>query len=84
MGAGINRPFSLFAEVSKLTIASDVNQLLSTIKGIEAQLSSMALNTYVPEASKIFHETMLVIGEIKTDLQDRKTQIETEEPQYKS
>lgn len=61
-----------------------MNQLLFTIKGIEAQLSTMALNTNVPEASTIFHETMLIIGEIKTDLQDRKTQIEKEEPQYKS
>lgn len=67
-----------------MTVASNINQLLSTIKGIEAQLSAMALNTNVPEASKIFHETMLVIGEVKTDLQDRKTQIEIEEPQYKS
>ncbi|WP_318999785.1 DUF1657 domain-containing protein [Mesobacillus sp. S13] len=68
----------------KLTVASNINQLLSTIKGIEAQLSTMALNTNVPEASTIFHETMLIVGEIKTDLQDRKTQIEKEEPQYKS
>ncbi|WP_102263060.1 DUF1657 domain-containing protein [Mesobacillus jeotgali] len=67
-----------------MTIASDVNQVLSTIKGIEAQLSSMALNTSNPEASKIFHETMLVIGEIKTDLQNRKNQLELAEPQYKS
>ncbi|WP_226641957.1 DUF1657 domain-containing protein [Mesobacillus subterraneus] len=67
-----------------MTVASNLNQLLSTIKGIEAQLSTMALNTNVPEASTIFHETMLIIGEIKTDLQDRKTQIEKEEPQYKS
>jgi hypothetical protein len=67
-----------------VTIASDVNQVLSTIKGIEAQLSSLALNTDIPEASKIYHETMLVIGEIKTDLQKRKTQLEIEEPQYKS
>ncbi len=67
-----------------MTVASNINQLLSTIKGIEAQLSTMALNTNVPEASTIFHETMLIVGEIKTDLQDRKTQIEKEEPQYKS
>lgn len=67
-----------------MTIASDVNQVLSTIKGIEAQLSSLAMNTSNPEASKIFHETMLVIGEIKKDVQKRKTQLEIEEPQYKS
>ncbi|MBT2693794.1 DUF1657 domain-containing protein [Bacillus sp. ISL-55] len=67
-----------------MTIGSDVNQVLSTIKGIEAQLSSMAMNTTSPEASKVFHETMLVIGEIKTDLQKRKTELEIAEPQYKS
>jgi hypothetical protein len=65
-----------------LTVAANVNQCLSTIKGIEAQLSSMALNTTVDEASKVFHETMLIIDEIKNDLENRKTQLEVEEPQY--
>ncbi|RSD25531.1 DUF1657 domain-containing protein [Mesobacillus subterraneus] len=67
-----------------MTVAANVNQCLSTLKGIEAQLSSLALNTSVPEASKAFHETMLVIGEIKADLKKRKMQIEIEEPQYKN
>jgi hypothetical protein len=66
-----------------LTVAANVNQCLSTIKGIEAQLSTMALNTTVDEASRIFHETMLVINEIKSDLEDRKTELEIQEPQYK-
>jgi hypothetical protein len=67
-----------------MTVGADVNQVLSTIKGIEAQLSSLALNSNVPEASKSFHETMLVMTEIKTDLEKRKIQLEIEEPQYKS
>ncbi|WNF21162.1 DUF1657 domain-containing protein [Mesobacillus jeotgali] len=67
-----------------MTIVSDVNQLISTIKGIEAQLSLMALSTTVPEASKTFHDTMLVLGEIKTDLQNRITHIEIKNPQHKS
>lgn len=67
-----------------MTVASNVNQVLSTLKGIEAQLSSLALNSTVPEASKVFHETMLVIGEIKTDLEQRKIQLEIKEPQYKN
>jgi hypothetical protein len=66
-----------------LTVAANVNQCLSTLKGIEAQLSSFAINSTVPEASKIFHETMMVIGEIKMDLEQRKIQLEKEEPQYK-
>jgi len=66
-----------------LTVAANVNQCLSTIKGIEAQLSSLAINTTVDEASRIFHETMLVINEIKLDLENRKTELEIQEPQYK-
>jgi hypothetical protein len=66
-----------------MTVAANVNQCLSTIKGIEAQLSSLALNTSIPEASKVFHETMLMIEEIKMDLENRKEQLEVEEPQYK-
>lgn len=66
-----------------MTVAANVNQCLSTIKGIEAQLSSMAINTTVDEASRIFHETMLVINEIKLDLENRKTELEIQEPQYK-
>ncbi len=67
-----------------MTVGSNVNQLLSTIKGIEAQLSALALNSTIPEASRAFHETMLVISEIKTDLEKRKIKVEIEEPQYKS
>lgn len=66
-----------------MTVAANVNQCLSTIKGIEAQLSSLAINTTVDEASRIFHETMLVINEIKLDLENRKTELEIQEPQYK-
>lgn len=66
-----------------MTVAANVNQCLSTIKGIEAQLSSLAINTTVDEASRIFHETMLVINEIKMDLEIRKTELEIQEPQYK-
>ena len=66
-----------------MTVAANVNQCLSTIKGIEAQLSSLALNSNIEESSKVFHETMMVIEEIKLDLQKRKSQLEVEEPQYK-
>lgn len=67
----------------KMTIISNVKQSLSTLKGIEAQLSSLALNSQEPEAARTFHEMMLVIGDIKNDLKKRKIEMELEEPQYK-
>jgi hypothetical protein len=66
-----------------MTIASDVNQCLSTIKGIESQLSSFALNSQDKKARKVFHETMLMMGDIKQDLQARVYKLEAEEQQYK-
>lgn len=67
-----------------MTIASNVNQCLATIKGIEAQLSIFALNSMDEEAQKTFHEAMLVMDEIKNDLLVRKNKLEFEEPQYKT
>lgn len=66
-----------------LTTASNVNQCIATIKGIEAQLSSLALNSQDREAQRKFHEAMMEIGEIKHDLLERKNILEFEEPQYK-
>ncbi|MFF2450649.1 DUF1657 domain-containing protein [Neobacillus sp. NPDC058068] len=66
-----------------MTIASNVNQCLSTIKGIEAQLSSLALNSLDEEAKAVFHETALTMAEVKKDLQYRVLELEREEPQYK-
>ncbi|EKN65316.1 hypothetical protein BABA_21011 [Neobacillus bataviensis LMG 21833] len=66
-----------------MTIASNVNQCLSTIKGIEAQLSSLALNSLEEEAKAMFHETSLKIGDVKKDLQYRVLELERNEPQYK-
>jgi hypothetical protein len=66
-----------------VTIASNVKQCLSTINGIESQLSSLALNSLDEEAKVIFHETMLTIGDVKKDLQYRVLELERHEPQYK-
>lgn len=67
-----------------MTVAANVNQCLSTIKGIEAQLSLFALNFQDDTAKRILHESMLVMEEIKKDLQTRITELELEEPQYKN
>ncbi|WP_078410501.1 DUF1657 domain-containing protein [Priestia abyssalis] len=66
-----------------MTIAANVNQCLSTIKGIQSQLSSLALNSMDEEAQRIFHKNMLLMDEIKQDLQARVYELEIEEPQYK-
>lgn len=66
-----------------MTIATNVKQCLATIKGIEAQLSSFALNSLEEEAQSIFHETSLQIADIKKDLQYRVLELERNEPQYK-
>jgi hypothetical protein len=65
-----------------VTIASNVKQCLSTMKGIEAQLSSMALNSLDTEAQVIFHEATITIEEIRKDLQYRVLELERNEPQY--
>ncbi|CAG9608441.1 DUF1657 domain-containing protein [Pseudoneobacillus rhizosphaerae] len=66
-----------------MTVAANVNQCLSTIKGIEAQLSLFALNFQDEKARVVLHESMMLMEEIKKDLQTRITELELEEPQYK-
>jgi hypothetical protein len=67
-----------------MTVAANVNQCLTTIKGIQAQLSMFALNFQDETAKRILHESMLVMEEVKKDLQTRITELELEEPQYKN
>jgi Protein of unknown function (DUF1657) len=66
-----------------MTVISNVKQTIATLKGIEAQLSSLALNSQEEKAQKTFHEMMLKIEVVKNDLLNRKAEIELEEPQYK-
>ncbi|MBY0121380.1 DUF1657 domain-containing protein [Bacillus sp. S/N-304-OC-R1] len=66
-----------------MTVISNVKQSLSTIRGIEAQLSILAINSLDPEAQRTFHETMNIMNEIKKDLQIRVNEMMVEEPQYK-
>lgn len=66
-----------------MTIASSVKQSLSTIKGIKSQLSILALNSLDEEAKRVFHETMISMESVQTDLQARSDELERLEPQYK-
>lgn len=66
-----------------MTIIANVKQTLATIKSIEAQLSELALNSLDPSAQSVFHETMLVMDEVKQDLYKRTKEMQLEEPQYR-
>ncbi|MCM3439562.1 DUF1657 domain-containing protein [Metabacillus halosaccharovorans] len=66
-----------------MTIASEVKQSLASLKGIEADLSSLALRTQDHESKRTLHETMMVVHEVVTDLQKRVGELEREEFQYK-
>jgi hypothetical protein len=66
-----------------MTIAASVKQCLSSIKGIEAQLSSLALNSLDETAKEVFHESMTVMAAVGKDLQKRVLELERLEPQYK-
>ena len=66
-----------------MTIISNVKQTIATLKGIEAQLSILALNSQEEEAQSTFHDMMLLIEEVKNDLHNRQVEMELEEPQYK-
>lgn len=59
-----------------MTTKSRIDQCLATLNSIEAQLSIMALNTIHEESSIVFHETMMLVGEVREDLQIRRNQIE--------
>ena len=66
-----------------MTVISNVKQTIATLKGIEAQLSILALNSQEEKAQSTFHNMMLLIEEVKNDLHNRQVEMELEEPQYK-
>ncbi|MEH7495816.1 DUF1657 domain-containing protein [Neobacillus niacini] len=66
-----------------MTIAKSVKQCLANLKGIEAQLSTLALNSNDKGAQEVFHDTMITIASVKKDLQTRVLELERLEPQYK-
>lgn len=66
-----------------MTIASDVKQCLASLKGAEANLSSIALRTVEEESKRTLHEAMLLVHETVEDLQKRVGLLEREESQYK-
>ncbi|MBU8907168.1 DUF1657 domain-containing protein [Desertibacillus haloalkaliphilus] len=66
-----------------MTVASQVKQCLSSLKGIEASLGAFALKSEDEEARKVFHETCLQTRRVIADIENRVGEMEREEPQYK-
>jgi hypothetical protein len=66
-----------------MTIASNVKQSLASLKGVEADLSRLALLTEDHESKRSIHETMMIVHEVVMDLKKRVGELEREELQYK-
>lgn len=66
-----------------MTVGSQVKQCLSNLKSIEASLSSLAITSQDEDTKRVFHEMMMVMEEVKSDIKIRVGQIEREELQYK-
>ena len=67
-----------------MTVGSNVKQTLASLKGIESQLSAFAINSLDEEAQSKFHEAMVMVGQIKNDIQLRVYTLEREESEYSS
>ena len=66
-----------------MTVGSEVKQVYATLKGIEASLSSLAIRSEEEESSRVLHEAMLIVSQVKKDVRSRVGELEREELQYK-
>ncbi|MFY4776951.1 DUF1657 domain-containing protein [Metabacillus sp. RGM 3146] len=66
-----------------MTISSEVKQCLANLKSAQASLSDFALKTGNKDSKKVFHECMMHMDPIISDLKERVGELEREEPQYK-
>ncbi|MDA1858413.1 DUF1657 domain-containing protein [Bacillus tropicus] len=66
-----------------MTVIASVKTCLASVRGAQASLSSLSLNSQDEESKRIFHECMLEMDSIIADLQNRVSVLECEEPQYK-
>jgi len=66
-----------------MTVASQVKQTLASLKGAQANLEMFALNTQNKQAKQMFAQAAEQTQMIVNNLQQRVTELENEEPQYK-
>ncbi|ARK30235.1 DUF1657 domain-containing protein [Halalkalibacter krulwichiae] len=65
-----------------MTVGSQVQGLLISLKSIDATLSSLALKSDEGEAREAFHQGALKTRSVIKEIEKRKGEIEFEEPQY--
>ncbi|HDR7735359.1 DUF1657 domain-containing protein [Bacillus thuringiensis] len=66
-----------------MTVIASVKTCLASVRGAQASLSSLSLNSQDDESKRVFHECMLEMENVIADLQNRVSVLEREEPQYK-
>ncbi|ALC50434.1 DUF1657 domain-containing protein [Bacillus sp. S70] len=66
-----------------MTVIASVKTCLASVRGAQASLSSLSLNSQDDESKRVFHECMLEMDNVIADLQNRVSVLEREEPQYK-
>ncbi len=66
-----------------MTVASQVNQTLASLKGIRGTLRTYARQSQVQEERRAYEEALKTTSAIIKDLQKRIKFLEYEEPQFK-
>ncbi|PHC98117.1 hypothetical protein COF36_01485 [Bacillus pseudomycoides] len=66
-----------------MTVVASVKTCLASLKGAQASLSTLSQDAADEEAKRVFHECMLEMDSVITDLKNRISMLEREEPQYK-
>ncbi|MBJ7958279.1 DUF1657 domain-containing protein [Bacillus cereus group sp. N28] len=66
-----------------MTVIASVKTCLASVRGAQASLSSLSLNSQDEESKRVFHECMLEMDSVIADLKNRISVLEREEPQYK-
>lgn len=66
-----------------MTVASQIKQTLSSLKGAQASLESFALQTQNQQAKQLFTNAAQQTKSIVDTLEPRIQEIEGQEPQYK-
>lgn len=66
-----------------MTVASQVKQVLATLKGSQGTIRLYAAQAQKDETRAVYDEAMDITSEIIHDLEKRLSALEYEEPQYK-
>lgn len=66
-----------------MTVSTQVKQTLASLKSAQANLETFALNTQNKQAKQLYSQAAQTTQSICDSLQQRVTELEQEEPQYK-